>query len=132
MHTLGAFAVITNTEGHVLLCHRTDREAWNLPGGRVEAGETPWQALVREVEEEVGLVVQASQLVGVYSVPSRADLVFTFRCSQWSGEPRVSNEASQVAWFSPSELPLSTLHRHVERIHDALANHNSILLKAQA
>lgn len=132
MHTVGAFAVITNADGHVLLCHRTDREAWNLPGGRVEVGETPWQAVVREVEEEVGLVVESTELVGIYSVPSRADLVFTFRCSKFSGEPRLSSEASQVAWFAPSELPLSTLHRHVERINDALAKQGSILLKSQA
>lgn len=132
MHTLGTFAVITNAEGHVLLCHRTDREAWNLPGGRVEAGETPWQAMEREVKEDIGLVVEASKLVAIYSVPSRADLVFTFRCLKWSGEPQLSNEASQIAWFSPSTLPLTTLHRHVERIHDAMANHNSILLRSQA
>jgi mutator protein MutT len=132
MHTLGAFAVITNAEGHVLLCHRTDLEAWNLPGGRVEVGETPWQAVVREVEEEVGLVVEATELVGIYSVPSRADLVFTFRCSKFSGEPRLSNEANQIAWFAPSVLPFSTLRRHVERIHDALVKHNSVLLKSQA
>ncbi|TAH29152.1 MAG: NUDIX domain-containing protein [Oscillatoriales cyanobacterium] len=57
MHTIGAFAII-DSGGKVLLCHRTDRDAWNLPGGRVEAAETPWAAVVREVEEEVGLLVK--------------------------------------------------------------------------
>ena len=55
---MGAFAVIFDAEANVLLCHRTDRDAWNLPGGKVEAGEAPWEAAVREVHEEIGLHVR--------------------------------------------------------------------------
>jgi mutator protein MutT len=131
MHTIGAFAIITNAEGKVLLCHRTDMDAWNLPGGRVEAGETPWHAVVREVEEETSLLVEVKSLVGIYSNPSRADLVITFRCTRLSGEPRVSSEADEIEWFDPSELPLRTLNRHVERIHDALLKSELVFLKSQ-
>jgi 8-oxo-dGTP pyrophosphatase MutT (NUDIX family) len=54
MFRLGAFAVILDEAGDVLLCHRRDLDVWNLPGGRVEQGESPWQAAVRETREEVG------------------------------------------------------------------------------
>ncbi|MCC3444837.1 MAG: NUDIX domain-containing protein [Microcoleus sp. PH2017_03_ELD_O_A] len=91
MHTIGAFAII-DSGGKVLLCHRTDRDAWNLPGGRVEAAETPWAAVVREVEEEVGLLVKVIGAIlcegfanGIYAIPVRSDLVFTFRCEVVGG-----------------------------------------------
>src|SRR6267378_7972806 len=58
VQAMGAFAVIFDAEANVLLCHRTDRDAWNLPGGKVEAGEAPWEAAVREVHEEIGLHVR--------------------------------------------------------------------------
>jgi 8-oxo-dGTP pyrophosphatase MutT (NUDIX family) len=69
MHTIGAFALIFDDTNRVLLCHRTDRDMWNLPGGRVESHESPWAAVAREVEEEVGLRVRVKRLLGVYSVP---------------------------------------------------------------
>jgi len=55
---IGAFALIFNEHQDILLCHRRDLDLWNLPGGGMEAGETPWQAVVREVEEEVGWMTE--------------------------------------------------------------------------
>jgi 8-oxo-dGTP pyrophosphatase MutT (NUDIX family) len=51
MFTIGVFGMITDNEGRVLFCHRRDYDLWNLPGGGVEAGERPWEALVREIKE---------------------------------------------------------------------------------
>lgn len=50
----GAFAIIRDDRGGVLVSHRRDADLWNLPGGTVEPGETPWEAVVREVREETG------------------------------------------------------------------------------
>lgn len=116
----------------MLLGHRTDRDNWNLPGGRVEATETPWDAVVREVREEVGLTVQPRSLVAIYSVPSRSDLIFTFHCNVLAGQACTSEEADRVQWFLPSELPSNTFESHRERIYDALAHHQTVLLKVQA
>ena len=53
--------------------------AWTTPGGRVELGESPLDALKREVLEESGLDVVADELVGVYSKPYKDDIVLFFR-----------------------------------------------------
>ena len=131
MQTIGAFAVIFDAESKVLLCHRTDRDAWNLPGGKVEVGESPWDAVVREVQEEVGLLVRVERLLGVYSMPERRDLVLNFLCVPREGSIRVSAEADEVRWFNRDDIPSNTLPRHVERIRDAYADSAVVHLKAQ-
>jgi 8-oxo-dGTP diphosphatase len=104
---------------------------WNLPGGRVESTESPWDAVIREVTEEVGLVVRVDRLLGIYAVPSRASLVFNFLCVPVGGTIRQSEEADDIQWFSQTEIPPNTLPRQRERIGDAFADHEGVLLKAQ-
>jgi 8-oxo-dGTP diphosphatase len=57
LFSIGAFAVIFDAQGRVLLCHRRDMDVWNLPGGGVESGELPTETVVRETREETGLEV---------------------------------------------------------------------------
>jgi mutator protein MutT len=129
MHTLGAFAVIIDFQSRVLLCHRTDQDAWNLPGGRVEPGESPWEAVVREVNEETGLVVRVTSLLGVYSVAYKSEVVFSFSCVQVGGTLlECSAEATSLAWFAQDALPASTLPRHLMRIRDAFSESRIALM----
>lgn len=60
--TVGAFAVVFDAAGAVLLGHRAERDLWTLPGGVVEHGETPWAAVVRETREETGIEVEPVRL----------------------------------------------------------------------
>ena len=131
MQTLGAFAIILDADERVLLCHRTDRDAWNLPGGKVERGESPWEAVIREVDEEIGIVVRVDRLVGIYWVPTKDSLVLNFRCNVVEGAPRVSAEADAIRWFSGDEIPANTLPRQIERIADAYAGLAEVCLKVQ-
>ena len=118
MFTVGAFAIILDSQQQVLLCHRRDMDRWNLPGGGVLDGETPWEAVVREVQEEVGLLVGVERLLGVYAYPPRNDLVFSFLCTVQSGEPNESDEADAVRYFALEDLPANLhLHHHL-RIKD--------------
>ncbi|TMF65916.1 MAG: NUDIX domain-containing protein [Chloroflexi bacterium] len=123
----GAFAIICDEKRRVLLCHRRDIDAWNLPGGRVEEGEAPWDAAIRETREEVGLEVEVTRLTGLYWRPERSELVFTFECRVLSGTPGLSDEADKVGYFALDGLPANTGLKHAERIRDALAGGPAVL-----
>jgi 8-oxo-dGTP diphosphatase len=67
MPEIAAVGAIAVRNGALLLIrrgHAPSRGRWSLPGGRVEPGETPQQALVREMAEETGLTVEVGELVG--------------------------------------------------------------------
>lgn len=64
-----ATVVFTDAEGRVLLCEPSYKQVWEAPGGAVEADESPRDGAVREVREELGLVVEPGRLVAVDYVP---------------------------------------------------------------
>lgn len=113
---VGAAAIVINDERKVLLQLRSDTHTWGPPGGALEPGEEPAEAVVREVEEETGLVVVPERLVGIYGGP---DMVFTypngdrvaitsitFACRVVGGELRVDGDESlDLRWFGFDELP---------------------------
>jgi ADP-ribose pyrophosphatase YjhB (NUDIX family) len=115
MGSLGAFALIYDGEGRLLLCHRRDADVWNLPGGRVEHGESPWQAAVRETREEARLEVSVRRLALVDHRPERDELVFTFACVANGGTFTPNDEMDQFAWVPPADLPANIAPRHAER-----------------
>jgi 8-oxo-dGTP pyrophosphatase MutT (NUDIX family) len=92
--------------GEILLTRRSDVRGWELPGGNLEPGETPEQALLREVREETGLAVAIDGFVGVYHrsgfLPHRAML---FRCRRVAGSLAPSDETPDVAFWPSATLP---------------------------
>jgi len=129
VYTLGAFAVILDEHRRVLLCHRTDKDLWNLPGGGLEVRESPWSAVVREVREEVGLEVVVERLVGVYAKEYENNIVFLFLCKPIGGGLTLSGEADRIEYFSLENIPPNTNSRHIERIRDVFDNHKMVVLK---
>ena len=129
MFTIGAFAIILDSPNRVLLCHRRDMDRWNLPGGGVLSGETPWQAVIREVQEEVGLEVTVNKLLGVYAYPSDNDVIFSFLCTVTGGQITMGDEADAVGYFSLSELPATIHAHHLLRVKDALEQPDQVQLK---
>ncbi len=97
----------------------------------MEPGETPWGAVIREVEEEVGLIVEVQWLAGVYAKPEQAEIVFSFVCRVIDGEPTTSVEADEVRYFPVDQLPRNTIPKQVERIHDAFLDSRQTVLKVQ-
>jgi 8-oxo-dGTP diphosphatase len=118
--TIGAFAVIFDEGGRVLLCHRRDLDAWKLPGGVVESGELPTEAVIREVREETGLEAAVDRLVGLCGKSYKDELVFVFICRVVGGQLTETDESSACGYFKIERMPANTLGKHVERIQDAV------------
>jgi 8-oxo-dGTP diphosphatase len=86
---------------------------WSLPGGVVECGETLRQAVVREAQEETGLLVETTDMLGVYERVIRGDeervryhyVLIDFLCRPVGGELKAGSDAADVRWFRREELP---------------------------
>ena len=131
-HRVGAFAIIFDGAGRVLISRRVDSGWFNLPGGGVEPDEAVPEGLIREVREETGLEVAVGRLVGVYSKPQKHELVLTFRVEIIGGEITPSDEADYHTWVAEDELDaVKLLPKHRERIDDALRDEAAAVVKDQ-
>jgi ADP-ribose pyrophosphatase YjhB (NUDIX family) len=110
-----ATALCLDAEGRVLLGRRAVEPflgAWDLPGGFVEEGEHPRDALRRELREETGLEVEPLDFFGVWldwyggesTAQSTLNLVWTAR--PVGGRPVPADDVAELRWFALDELPL--------------------------
>ncbi len=126
-------AIIFNDAGEVLLQLRSDNHLWALPGGAVEPGEEPADALIREVWEETSLRVLPLRISGVYggengliTYPNQdqvAIIAITFVCSVMEGEPKIDDdETLELRYFPVDALPENIMAKHHLRIGHAVEN----------
>ena len=101
-------ALVRDPSGRTLLSRRRDDQPmgglWELPGGKVEEGESPAGALAREVEEELGVGCQVGPIFDVvfHRYPTFDLLMLVYTC-QLDGEPRAV-QVAEVAWVAPDRL----------------------------
>ncbi|HEX5121164.1 MAG TPA: NUDIX hydrolase [Pseudonocardiaceae bacterium] len=103
-----ASAIITHN-GKVLLVRRRVKErslSWQFPGGQIEQGESPGDAAVREVREETGLVVAASELIGDRIHPNTGRSMIYVACGVVRGEAQVvdDEELDALTWAGLGEI----------------------------
>lgn len=113
-------------DGKILLIKRGNppyKGCWALPGGFVEYGETTENAVVREVEEETGLICRIVKVVGVYSAPDRDPRGHTISVAYLmkveKGTVQAGDDASTAFWWDIDELP-DIAFDHQKIIEDAL------------
>ena len=108
---LVAAVALVDADGRVLIARRPEGKSmaglWEFPGGKIEAGERPEDALIRELREELGIEVTNSCLAPLtftsFTYENFHLLMPLFVCRRWSGtaEPR---EGQQLAWVKPLRL----------------------------
>jgi len=125
------FGIIVDKENRMLLVHRNDYDLWNLPGGGLDSGESPWDGVIREVKEETGLDVKVSKLLGVYSKAKKDEVVFNFECKVVGGELTLNEEARDLKYFELQEIPENTSPKQVDRIKDYYEDKNQLVMKIQ-
>jgi 8-oxo-dGTP diphosphatase len=104
-------AALIDRDGRVLLTQRPEGKSlagqWEFPGGKVEPGETPEAALIRELREELGIETHASCLAPLtfasHSYPDFHLLMPLFACRKWDGIPHGA-EGQALAWVRPAAL----------------------------
>ncbi len=101
-------AILFTESGEVVLL-QNDRDEWELPGGRLDPGETPQECLVREIEEELGVAAKAGAILDSYVfevIPGRSVFIVTYVCTVTGVfAPTVSHEHLAWAVFSTASLP---------------------------
>jgi 8-oxo-dGTP diphosphatase len=104
-------AALIDSEGRVLIAQRPAHKAlgglWEFPGGKVEPGETPEQALVRELKEELDVIVEPDALdpfaFASHSYQDFHLLMPLYATKTWRGEP-TAHDAQALVWVKPAEL----------------------------
>jgi len=108
---LVAAAALVDEEARVLVASRPTRKSmaglWEFPGGKVEPGETPEACLIRELEEELGIVTKPPCLAPLtfasHAYPTFHLLMPLFVCRVWEGEP-LPREGQEIRWLRPRRL----------------------------
>jgi 8-oxo-dGTP diphosphatase len=108
---LVAACALIDTDGRVLLAERpagkTMAGLWEFPGGKVEAGERPEQTLIRELNEELDIVVNESCLAPLtfasHAYPDFHLLMPLYVCRRWERMVR-AREGQKLAWVRPNQL----------------------------
>jgi len=104
-------AAVIQRSGRILICRRTAAQEhalkWEFPGGKVEAGESPPEALRRELREELAVHAQIGDEVERYefSYPGKSPILLIFYAvAVFTGEPR-NCMFEEMRWVAPGDLP---------------------------
>lgn len=126
-----AASVAIVREGKVLLIKRAYapyQHLWTLPGGRIEPGESIEQCAMREIAEEVGLVIRNPRPVMVQPLGrDGAFLLAVFATRDFSGQVRASDEVADHKWMDPAAI---IALRTTSRLDDVLARAFAVLAQS--
>ena len=118
MSSYASVIICINPAGEVLILKRsaaldTYPNHWCFPGGRIDPGEEPEEAAIRELKEETSLVAKEKDLVYFYTLNKKNKDILFFILSDWNGEVVIDWESSDFRWLPPSEIrnPLEELYK---------------------
>jgi 8-oxo-dGTP diphosphatase len=97
---------------------------WEFPGGKIELGESPEQALARELDEELGIIAEVGELkiACTHSYSDVGIIILFYEILFWKGEPKTKHHIN-LKWVTPSELPTMKIpdanRKNLDRIYKA-------------
>lgn len=102
---------MVDADGRILLAQRPAGKQhaglWEFPGGKVDSGEAPERALIREVEEELGVSISAACIAPAtfasVTLAERSLVLLLYVCRKWQGVPRAI-EAAALRWVRPVDM----------------------------
>jgi 8-oxo-dGTP diphosphatase len=105
-------AILEDDQGRTLLTQRPADKSmpflWEFPGGKVEAGEKPEDALVRELYEEIGIIALPDSLEPLTFVsltyPDFHIILLCYQCLRWTGTPIAREGQEGIEWVLPQDL----------------------------
>lgn len=109
-------AIIRNEQNEILFGRKHNEDNWGLIAGAIEIGETPAQAMIREVYEETGLAVEVQRIIGVYGGERQRFtysnghqveyLTIVFECKMIQGQLKQDNEEmKELRYFAEDSIP---------------------------
>lgn len=105
-----AVAIIKNAANEILITKRSldipHGGMWEVPGGKFEPLETPYEALKREVLEEVSLEVQKAEFLGKiqHAYPEKIVCLHVFEVTKYQGEANINDGQLELKWIEPREF----------------------------
>jgi len=122
--TVTAGAVVTDERGRVLLLEHFFRagSGWGIPGGFMEKGEQPEEALRRELREEIGLELESAEIAFVRTLDGPQQVEIIFRCHARGRLGRRNSEIKSADWYALDQLPPALSRDQREIIGRALAH----------
>jgi len=122
--------LFSKDRSQILLIKRRDVPVWVLPGGGIDTGESPENAVVREMEEETGLKVKITRKIAEYSPLCRlARFTHFYECESIEGTPQTGAETRAIQFFSLTDLPKRLPPPYPDWIDDATSSQTSLLKK---
>jgi 8-oxo-dGTP pyrophosphatase MutT (NUDIX family) len=129
IRTNGARAVVINEHEEILLVLHSYIPGWHFPGGGVDKGESPREAIIREVREEAGIIVKETpcifdcyynKIAGVDDIVSLY-IIKNFECQSFK-----SSEILEAKWFARDQLPKDISSASQRRINEVFYNQKKI------
>ena len=116
--------ILDDNRSKILLVKRRDVPVWVLPGGGIDPGESPEEAVRREIKEETGLEVEVVRKVAEYSPTNKLSApTYVYECRQVGGKLiSLGKETSGIGYFPCKALPPQTFIVHIDWLQDALEN----------
>lgn len=124
-HWIPVVAGFLKKDGKILVGQRPENNSlagqWEFPGGKIELGESPEQALTRELNEELGIDAEVGELKMAcsHTYGDVGILILFFEIKYWKGEPKAKHHM-MLEWIYPEELKLRTIPEANRKILDRI------------